>query len=228
MLKLHHYSLCPYSRMVRLALGEYRMVAEYIEERGWERRPAFLSMNPAGTTPVMIDGDITVCGSGVIAEYLEEAPLEKHGPPLMPAHPAVRAEVRRLMGWFDSKFNSEVTVNLVTEKIDKRFMPKDVGGGAPNMTAVRAGLANIRYHMKYISYLAQTRNWLAGDSFSYADLAAAAQLSCVDYLGDVPWNEEPAAKDWYARVKSRPSFRAILTDQLRGVSPPPEYADLDF
>jgi glutathione S-transferase len=61
-----------------------------------------------------------------------------------------------------------------------------------------------------------------------ADLMAAAQLSAIDYLGDVPWDAHEGAKDWYARLKSRPSFRALLADNLPGAPPPPHYADLDF
>ena len=74
----------------------------------------------------------------------------------------------------------------------------------------------------------QERRWLAGDDFSLADIAAAAQLSCLDYVGDVPWENHPDAKDWYARVKSRPSFRPLLADHLTGLRPPLHYADLDF
>ena len=50
----------------------------------------------------------------------------------------------------------------------------------------------------------------------------------VDYLGDVPWDEHETGKIWYARVKSRPSFRAILADHIPGAPPPKHYADLDF
>jgi glutathione S-transferase len=96
------------------------------------------------------------------------------------------------------------------------------------MGAIRAGRTNIRYHLKYIGYLIGQRNWLAGDQLTYADLAAAAHLSCVDYLGDVPWDEDDTAKHWYARVKSRPAFRALLADRIAGMPPPAHYADLDF
>ena len=58
--------------------------------------------------------------------------------------------------------------------------------------------------------------------------AAAAHLSTVDYLGDVPWKEHEEAKDWYARVKSRPSFRALLEDNVPGAPPQRHYANLDF
>jgi glutathione S-transferase len=63
---------------------------------------------------------------------------------------------------------------------------------------------------------------------SYADLAAATHLSAADYLGDVPWNESEIAKNWYARVKSRPSFRQLLTETLAGIPPSETYANLDF
>ena len=107
-------------------------------------------------------------------------------------------------------------------------MPHANGGGAPDMDLVRAARANIRYHLRYIGYLASGRKWLAGDRLSHADLAAAAHISVVDFLGDVPWDEDATAKLWYARVKSRPAFRTILADRLPGLTPSAVYADLDF
>jgi glutathione S-transferase len=132
------------------------------------------------------------------------------------------------MEWFLVKFHEEVSDYLATEKIYKRFMPTELGGGPPDMNAIRAGRANIRYHLKYIGYLIATRNWMAGDQMTYADLAAAAHLSVVDYLGDVPWDEDETAKLWYARIKSRPSFRALLTDRVAGMAPAGHYENLDF
>jgi glutathione S-transferase len=107
-------------------------------------------------------------------------------------------------------------------------MPTNQGGGPPDIFSIRAALANIRYHMAYVGWLARTRDWLAGERMTYADLAAAAHLSVVDYLGDVPWDEDEAAKAWYARVKSRPSFRPLLADIHGGIQPSKTYADLDF
>lgn len=230
MLVLYHYPLSPFSRIVRLMLGEYGENAELREEHAWERRPEFLSLNPAGEVPVLIDGDeAVVSGATVIAEYFEETrgPAGSAGR-LMPTNALARAEVRRLVDWFNVKFNDEVTRNLVVEKIDRRFMPRQLGGGSPEVSAVRAGLANIRHHLKYVGYLIGRRNWLAGDQITYADLAAAAHLSCVDYLGDVPWDVDQTARDWYARIKSRPAFRPLLSDHIAGMPPPPAYADLDF
>jgi glutathione S-transferase len=229
MFTLFHHPFCPHSRFIRLVLGEYGHDARLVEERVWERREDFLALNPAGTTPVLLDEDQPVPGAAIIAEYIDET----HGPDmaqkrLLPTAMAERIEVRRLMAWFNEKFYEEATQPLVTERIYKRFMSEENGGGAPAAEVIRAAKTNVRYHLAYIGWLAQRRNFLAGERLTYADLAAAAQLSAIDYLGDVPWIEDDAAKAWYARVKSRPSFRPLLSEWLAGVPASPTYVDLDF
>jgi glutathione S-transferase len=230
MATLHHSTFCPHSRFIRLVLAEMGMEPVLAEERPWERREDFLMLNPAGTTPVLVEeGGLAIPGAGVIAEYLDETRgLGLSGRRLLPEAPAARVEVRRLLDWFLAKFDGEVTAYLVTEKIHKRFMTTGLGGGPPDMNAIRAARTNVRYHLKYIGYLIARRKWLAGDHLTYADLAAAAHLSCVDYLGDVPWDEDEMARNWYARVKSRPSFRSLLADRVPGMAPADHYADLDF
>jgi glutathione S-transferase len=230
MLTLFHHSFCPHSRFVRLALGEYGISTRQVEERVWERREEFLILNPAGTTPVLVEeGRPAVPGAAVIAEYLEETRGAEFGErQLLPRDVAERVEVRRLMGWFNDKFFAEVSGPLTMERFYKRHMPVSAGGGSPDTETIRAARANIRYHLAYIGWLIRTRDWLAGEKLTYADLAAAAHLSAVDYLGDVPWIEDEAAKTWYARVKSRPSFRPILADTVAGIPPSESYANLDF
>ncbi|HEY1545591.1 MAG TPA: glutathione S-transferase family protein [Xanthobacteraceae bacterium] len=230
MLTLFHHGLCPHSRFVRLALGEYGLDHRLVEERPWERRDEFLAMNPAGTLPVLIEEGLPpIPEARTIAEYLDETlggDLGDHR--LLPRELHARVEVRRLMAWFGEKLFAEVSGPLTGERVLKRQMTRAQGGGAPDTDAIRAALANIRYHLAYVGWLVQTRDWLAGDRLSYADLVAAAHLSAIDYLGDVPWSENEAAKNWYARVKSRPSFRPLLADMQAGVPPSPSYADLDF
>jgi glutathione S-transferase len=230
MLTLFHHSFCPHSRFIRLAVGEYGFDLKLAEERVWERREGFLALNPAATTPVLMeDGIPPVPGASLIAEYLDETHgAEMDDRRLLPTTMAERIEVRRLMAWFNEKFFEEASNPLVTERIYKRFMSEDNGGGAPAAEVIRAAKANVRYHLAYIGWLAQTRNYLAGDQLTYADLAAAAHLSAIDYLGDVPWIEDDAAKAWYARVKSRPSFRPLLSEWLAGVPASRTYVDLDF
>lgn len=222
MLVLYHFWLCPFSRKVRIALGEKDVRFELVFEKYWERNEAFLALNPAGQVPVLVDESGTpFSDSGAICEYLDELHPDR---PLIGFDAKARAETRRLVAWFDAKFQEEVTRNIVDEKVLKRFMRM----GQPDSAAIRAGRQNLSYHLDYIGWLIERRNWLAGDDFSLADIAAAAHLSCLDYLGDVPWNDHEPAKDWYARAKSRPSLRALLSDHIPGLTPPKHYADLDF
>ena len=219
---LHHLPLSPFSRKVRLVLSEKRLPFELKVERMWERRPEFLDLNPAGTVPMLVEENgLSIPDSAVICEYLEEAYPDT---PLLGRTLAERVEVRRLAAWFDGKFHHEVTRNLLGEKFLKRVM----GKGNPDATALRAGYANMRYHLDYVGWLAASRNWLAGPSLSLADFAAAAQLSALDYIGDVDWTLSPPTKEWYAKVKSRPCFRALLADRVTGTNPPDHYSDLDF
>jgi glutathione S-transferase len=222
MLMLYHLRLSPFCRKVRLALIEKRITFEMQTETVWERRDEFLALNPTGEVPVLIEEDgVALSGSDAILEYLDEIQPD---PPLYGITPLECAEARRLIYWFDRKFNIEVTENLVTEKMMKRFL----GLGEPNSQIIRAGHTNIHTHLNYISYLVDRRNWLAGDNLTAADLAGSAHLSVIDYIGDVPWDEYPAARDWYARIKSRPSFRPLLEDHIPGTPPAKHYRDLDF
>ena len=218
---LYHSLLSAASRKVRVVLAEKNLDFTMKAEKPWERRPEFLALNPAAEVPVLIDNDDVFAGTEAIVEYLDEMYREKM---LIGINPLDRAEVRRLVAWFDIKMNREVTENLVGEKMATR-----VGrGGQPNSQAIRAGHANLPHHLDYIGYLVDRRRWLAGEFFSVADITAAAHLSTLDYLGDVPWDQHDLAREWYARIKSRPSFRAILGDHVPGISPPQHYADLDF
>ncbi len=221
MYRLYHYPLSPFSRKVRLVLAEKRIEVELVEERYWESRPDFLRLNPGGKVPILKTDNLTLAESGAICEYLDETHPE---PALIPTDVEKRAEVRRLVGWFDDKFYREVTVNLLGERLLKKVM----GGGYPESKNVKAGTKNIRYHMKYMTYLLDRRRWLAGDRLSMADFSAAAQISCLDYISDVDWNSYDLVKDWYAKIKSRPAFRSLLADQLPGFPQPAHYADLDF
>jgi len=219
---LYHLPLSPYSRKVRLVLAEKRLPFELRVEKVWERRPEYLELNPANTVPTLIEENgLVIADSGVICEYLDEAYPDA---PLLGRTLAERVEVRRLVAWFDGKFAHEVTANLLGEKFMKRLL----GRGNPDAGALRAGYANLRHHLGYVGWLAETRKWLAGGTLSLADFTVAAHLSALDFAGDVDWSISPPARDWYARVKSRPGFRPLLADRVPGVIAPTHYADLDF
>jgi glutathione S-transferase len=230
MFEIYHHPFSVASRFARLIAGEYGLTAEWRVERIWERRHDFLIMNPAATLPVAVEnGGPPICGAIPFMEYVDETRGYALGDRrLMPDHPDGRAEMRRLVEWFLVKFDGEVTSYLAHEKILKLEMPRDSGGGAPDSSVLRIARANVQHHLGYLGWLAASRNWLAGPRITFADLAAGAAISVADYLGEVNWEADEFLKQWYSRLKSRPSFRPILTDRILALPPAPSYADLDF
>jgi len=221
MRRLFHMPLSPFCRKIRLVLAEKKIEVELVEERPWEKRMDYLRQNPAGLVPMLKIDDVTLSDSNAIFEYLEETfPV----PPLLPSGALAKAETRRMTAWFDDKFQREVTVKLLYERVNKRIMK----AGYPDSQAIKEGSSAIKYHLDYMDYLLDERRWLAGDTMTVADFAAAAQLSCLDYISGVDWEHSQAVRDWYAKIKSRPAFRSLLADQVSGFPQPDHYADLDF
>jgi len=227
MREVYHQFLSPGCRMVRLALAEKRLAHTAVAERFWENRPGFLAVNPAGLVPAMLDGETAVSGLYAIPEYLEETYPEH---PLWPEAAAARTEARRLVDWYMSVFQDRVTALLLVEKINPRWcgIARAMPQTGPDPIRLRAGSEALRAELARIGDMADARRWLAGETLSYADLACAAQLSALDYLGDVPWESDERAKTWYMRIKSRPSFRGLLAEALPGLPPSRSYAALDF
>lgn len=222
---LLHFPLDPASRQVRLALGEKRLPFSDQPVRYWEQPPELLALNPSGLTPVLKETrsgvTFAVCESRAILEHLEETDPE---PSLLGREPAERAEARRLVQWFDRKFDNEVNAYLLHEKMEKRLL----GLGAPDLSAIRQGREALKAHLGYIEHLLTDRDWLAGKRLTLGDFAAAAHISVIDYFGDIPWRDFSAAKTWYVRLKSRPCFRPLLADRWPGLAPAGHYDDLDF
>ena len=208
-----------------MALAEKRLPFSEVVVRYWERPKEFIALNPSGLTPVLVeesDGQsLVVCEARAILEHLEaEAPQHD----LLGRTPAARAEARRLMQWFDRKFDNEVNAYLLHEKLEKRLLKL----GAPDLYDMRQGRDALRVHLIYLEKLLQARDWLAGSCLSLGDFAGAAHISVLDYFGDVPWRDFPAVKTWYMKLKSRPAFRPLLGDRWPGLTPAGHYDDLDF
>jgi glutathione S-transferase len=222
---LHHFPLDPFSRQARLALGEKRLPFREVIERYWERPESLNALNPSGLTPVLVEtrggAQVIACESRAVLEHLEEQYPE---PPLLGSDPAERAEARRLVQWFDRKFDYEVNGLLLHEKMEKRLL----GLGSPDPGALRQGREALRTHLTYVDGLLRSRDWLAGERLTLADIAAAGHLSVIDYMGEIPWDQAPALRTWYAKIKSRPCFRPLLGDRQPGLPPSAHYHDLDF
>jgi len=221
MVLLVHSSLLPQCRKIRIMMAEKKILFFLKEENPWTLSKDIMKINPAGELPIFIfDGNI-VAGNYAITEFLEETYTQNR---LINGNNKQRAETRRLTDWFDNKFHREVFQYIVGEKIYKRFSLRQ----PPESKRIIIGSNNLRFHMEYIDWIIERNNYLAGNDFSLADISAAAQLSVIDYLGDVPWDDYKNAKLWYSKVKSRPSFKEILNDRIKGIYPSKHYTDLDF
>ncbi len=252
-LRLTHFKLCPFSRSIRLVLGEFGFRPDVEDVQPWSLKKPFLTKNPAGTLPVLetpsgriligayataeffndvlreddaSDAAVLEAWLGVAAEATTVSSGAQHDLALFPGDADDRAEVRRLVDWFHLKFDREVTQEFLIERVQPIL--DRAKARAPDAGLMRAARANLKYHLSYIGFLADQRRWLAGDALSYADFAAAAHLSVADYLGEIAWEDAPFAQAWYQRVKSRPAFRGLLEDRVPGLSPPPHYPELDF
>ena len=223
MWQLHQFPLCPFSRKVRLVLGEKGVAHELLRENPWERRDEFNDLNPAGETPVLVDHDagIVLIGSQPICEYFDET-IERM--PLINGNAQNRAEIRRLVEWFDEKLFREVVEPLMYERMRKRLVSQE----SPDTRVLREAMKIANGHLDYLDYLLDHRRWLAGPGLSLADFTAAAHLSVIDYLGALDWRGHKQTKDWYAVMKSRPAFRPLLGERMEVIVPPAHYDKVDF
>ncbi len=219
---LHQFPLCPFSRKVRLLMGEKGVAYSLVRENPWEQRDEFVQMNPAARTPVMTDDKgLVLVDSVAICEYIDET-VEKN--PMISGTAAYRAEIRRLVAWFDQHFYGDVTGPLLHERMMKRLIHRQ----PPDASILREAMRRANGHLDYIDYLIDHRAWMAGSTMTLADLAAAAQISVADYLGGIDWKGHEQSKAWYAMFKSRPSFRPLLSERMEVISPPEHYELVDF
>ncbi len=223
-MKLYHWPLDPAARTVRLALGEKRLAFEQVETRPWASHPEVERLAPGAAAPALLasgeDGRIILLGSHAILEHLEETSPSVR---LLPAARQERAEARRLWRWCEDAF-AIVNETLLAERITQWVRRKR----EPDSAALRKGAHALRGRLTFLNALAEQRSYIAGRHLSLADLAAAAQLSSLDYFGDVDWTSVPDLKSWYARLKSRPSFRPLLSERIDGTRAAGHYPNLDF
>ena len=220
---LYQFPLCPFSRKVRLLLGEKGIPYELVTEYPWEKRPGFRDINAAGLTPAMRDTarEVTLSDSTAICEYFEEVEPAK---PMYIGPAQQRAETRRLIAWFDGKFYAEVGAPLLGEKMIKRLFYRQT----PDATALRHAMRAANDHMEMLGTALDHHKWLTGNAITLADLTAAAHISVADYLGGIDWAGHDTVHDWYAALKSRPSFRPLLDERMGALMPPPHYGDVNF
>ncbi|WP_371396537.1 glutathione S-transferase family protein [Fretibacter rubidus] len=222
---LYHWPLDPGSRQARIALAETKLKFKLEPVNPWAPDATFASVCAEGVPPCLIDvisgGKVTISGARAICEYLAETSKKTS---LLPDSATDRAEMRRLCDWMANKFTDDVQAYIMHERVEKTLL----GNEAPHPPTLREGREHLQFHLDYFSWLLERRDYLAGHRFSLADIACFAHLSCLDFVGEIRWRDNPTLKDWYQKIKSRPSVQPLLGDRVGGMIPPRHYRDLDF
>ena len=220
MYTLHHYFLCPASRFVRVILEEKKIKFNLQIENYWNPQKSYLLMNPAGYFPILkYENNSPIVGSNVIMEYLD-ASYESNSL----FNDKFNSEIRRLVFWFENIFKRDVIAPILFEKIYKRFEENK----NPDSIVLRKSIENLKFHLNYFNILIGQSDWLVGDKISYADIYFSANMSVLDYIDELNFQNFDELKELYYRVKSRPSFKKILIDRIVGLNPGKNYQNFDY
>ncbi len=209
------------SRKTRIIMNEKKMLFSVKSEEPWNLSANAIKLNPASQLPILVSDGSAICGNYALMEFLDAIRPE---PKLIYGNIKQQAEIRRLTDWFDNKFYPEVCKPIVYEKVHKRFGL----GKTPDSKILNAAAKNLSFHISYMEWVLEKSTFLGGETISMADISAAAAISLLDYLGEISWQECKTLKLWYAKIKSRPSFKELLKDNIKGILPSKHYANLDF
>ena len=222
MITLYHYYLCSSSRYIRLILEEHKIKYETQLENYWKPQKDFLQLNPAGHLPVIVNEEnFPVIGANACIEYIKDLEVK---PRLFVDDYREKAEINRLVHWFDVIFKKEVFDPIIYEKVFSGILDNIT----PNSENIRAALNNLDFHIEYCNYLLNSKNYFIKDDLTYLDFLAAANFSVLDYLGVLNFKNYENIKEWYFKIKSRPSFKPLLKDQIVGLNPHENYKIIDI
>ena len=222
MITLYHYYLCSSSRYIRLILEEHKISYDTQLENYWKPQTDFLKLNPAGHLPVLVNEEnFPVVGANACIEYVKDLEVRSK---LFVNDYREKAEINRLVHWFDVIFKKEVFDPIIYEKIFSGILDNIT----PNSENIRAALNNLDFHIQYFNYLLNSKNYFIKDDLTYLDFLAAANFSVLDYLGVLNFKDYENIKEWYFKIKSRPSFKTLLKDQIVGLNPHENYKIIDI
>jgi glutathione S-transferase len=201
MMKLYDFLPCPFGQKVRIVLAEKGLSYELVQidvTQGEQRRPDFLRLNPFGRVPVLVDEEVTVYDSTIIAEYLED---EYPEPPLLPPVGAssLRARARTWEDFADNSFTPQV--GQLMSELTKPESDRDQGRVVRLQQSVERMLAFLNHEL-------QGQDYLTGQ-FSVADIAFVPRLVVLHDLGVEVGQNRANADAWLKRMIDRPSVQNI-------------------
>ncbi len=202
-MKLYLNPLSPNVRRVRLTAAVLGLVLEekVIDFAKGEHKSAdYLSLNPNGAVPTLVDGDFVLSESRAIMQYLASKKPEAG---LLPKDEAGRADVTRWQFW-DAAHFAPALEKLAFEKILKGMM----GLGDPDQGKITEALGGFRRFAAVLDKRLATHEYIVGDSLSIADLTIAASLMYAKQA-EAPVAEFAHLQSWFGRMNELPGYKQI-------------------
>lgn len=202
-MKLYGFPLSPNTRKVQ-AIAAHLAIAlefEFVDiTKGQSRTPEFLALNPAGRTPVLVDGDFTLSESNAIMQYI----AGKNKNELWPENARTRADIARWQFWQAAHWH-EGCGGFLWENLVKKLLM----GGDPDPAALKHAedafhrdAAVLDAHLAKHQYLVKGALTLADFSVaSYLHYAAAAKLPLERYKN---------IRAWYGRIEALPAWHDTI------------------
>lgn len=213
-MKLYDYVLSASCYKVRLmaALMAIKpdLVAVDFHPGRAHRSAAFRALNPAGTLPVLVDGDLTLTESTAMLVYL--AQVAKAGA-WLGAGPAQTAQVQQWLA-----FSARLGASLGMARLhDMLLYPGDIdafrSAGVDALRELEAHLTEARF---------QGRIFLVGDSPTIADIACFPNVALAPD-GGVTLNDFPSIRLWSRAIRALPGFIEMPgIHRLHELKPAPE------
>jgi len=200
---VHGASGSPFVRKVLVALAIKGLPYEQIQQLPFTRDAQYRKINPLGKIPTLQDGDLTICDSTVICEYLEDTHPQ---PPLYPKNSADKARAR----WYEELGGTRVA-ELAAGIFFQRFMRPMVLKQEPDEELV-AKIINKQLPpiLDYLESQVPAQGFIFGE-FMIADMSLMSPFVNASYAGyDVDAARWPAFVDFIARVKAHPAVSHVL------------------
>jgi glutathione S-transferase len=207
---LYSGPLSLFSRKVEIVLAEKnlafdRVLVPFSQTKGYApKHPAVLAANPKGQVPVLVDGDIILYDSTIIAEYLED---KYPSPSLFPREPEARARCRLLELEAD-----EVLLVPVRALLFRSEPPgPDTARREEQERAARKAEDVILENYAGLAAKLATQDYFCG-TFSVADIATFMNIHHGLRLGAPPVSSHQNLSAWHSRLSKRPSFSAVIAE----------------
>ena len=237
MLELYHNDMSTCSQKARLALAEkgLKWTSHHLDLRaGDQQTPDYTKLNPNAVVPTLVDNGEVIIESTIINEYIDDAFPD---PPLRPAGAHVRARMRLWTKQLDEGVHAATGVLSTSiafryqklarspEELDALInqMP-DPAKRERNRQSIMKGIESpffvdaIKRFDRLLADMELALNvgqWLAGDTFSLADIAYTPYMARLEHLKlHAMWDRRPHLADWFTRIKERPSYQTAIGDWL--------------